>query len=219
MMKFGKIIGVTGCLIGIMLVTSCKGNDAGAAKSPAVNNPNSVENVINQQISIEDGVQDKPEDTAVTQETVTQETEIQDVKRQSGLNDNAPAPEPVETASQSQPSEEGIDVDLTVLSATMVYSEVYNMMVSPEAYMGKTVKMSGQYVPFYDDTTDKYYFACIIKDATACCAQGIEFELTDEYAYPDDYPTEGNEICVVGVFDTYEEGETKYCTLRKAKIV
>ena len=30
----------------------------------------------------------------------------------------------------------GGDVDLTVLSSTMVYSEVYNMMVSPDNYKG-----------------------------------------------------------------------------------
>ena len=30
-----------------------------------------------------------------------------------------------------------------MLSSTMVYSEVYNMMVDPESYIGKTVKMDG----------------------------------------------------------------------------
>ena len=46
----------------------------------------------------------------------------------------------------------------------------------------------------------------IIQDATACCAQGMEFVLTDEYSYPDDYPDEGSEITVMAVFDTYQEG-------------
>ena len=61
--------------------------------------------------------------------------------------------------------------------------------------------------------------ACIIQDATACCAQGIEFVLTEDYVYPDDYPEVDEEICVVGVFDTYQEGDYTYCTLRKAKLV
>ena len=30
-----------------------------------------------------------------------------------------------------------VDLDLTKLSATMVYSEIYNMMVSPDKYVGK----------------------------------------------------------------------------------
>ncbi|MCR5238419.1 MAG: hypothetical protein K6E34_14605 [Lachnospiraceae bacterium] len=110
----------------------------------------------------------------------------------------------------------GVDVDLTVLSSTMVYSEVYNMMVSPDNYKGKTVKMKGQFVPYFDESTGKHYFACYISDATACCSQGMEFILTDEYSYPEDYPQEGDTICVVGTFDTYMEGENMYCTLRNA---
>ena len=118
----------------------------------------------------------------------------------------------------SKESADGIDVDLTVLSSTMVYSEVYNMMYHPEQYIGKTVKMKGMFTMFHDDVTNKNYFGCIVKDATACCAQGIEFELTGDYVYPDDYPAEGNDICVIGTFETYKEGENTYCTLRNARL-
>ncbi len=121
--------------------------------------------------------------------------------------------------SEESNSEEDIDVDLTQLSSTMVYSEVYNMVFYPENYIGKTVKMSGSYMVFHDEGTDKYYHACIISDATACCAQGIEFELAGEPGYPDDYPELGAPVCVVGVFDIYREGEEKFCTLRDARIV
>ena len=112
---------------------------------------------------------------------------------------------------------EGIDIDLTLLSSTMVYSQVYDMMMYPENYVGKTVRMSGLYTDFYDEAADKHYFACIIQDATACCAQGIEFELTDDYKYPEDYPKEDDLITVTGVFDTYMEGEAMYVTLRNAR--
>ncbi len=114
---------------------------------------------------------------------------------------------------------DAVDVDLTVLSSTMVYSEVYNMMSEPSSYIGKTVKMAGPFACFHDDATDKYYFACIIRDATACCAQGLEFVLKDERSYPDEYPELNEEICVVGVFDTYKEGEYLYCTLRNAELL
>ena len=122
------------------------------------------------------------------------------------------------TSNRTDDQSSGVDVDLTALSSTMVYSEVYNMMTSPEDYIGKTVKMRGTYAVYHDEQTDKYYFACIIKDATACCAQGIEFELTDDYTYPDDYPEEGGEVCVVGAFDTYKEGSNTYATLRNAQL-
>lgn len=138
--------------------------------------------------------------------------------RSSGVNENAPLPEPVDDSAVLGNSEEGIDIDLTNASATVVYSEVYDMMYFPENYVGKTIKMDGLFTYYYDEAMDKYYFACIIMDATACCSQGIEFELTDDYVYPDDYPEDGGDICVVGTFDTYEEDGFTYCVLRDARL-
>lgn len=60
------------------------------------------------------------------------------------------------------------------------------------------------------------YFSCIIVDATACCSQEIEFVLSGEHAYPDDYPEEGSEIVVQGIFNTYEENGYMYCQLKDA---
>lgn len=116
-------------------------------------------------------------------------------------------------------ADEKVDIDLTALSSTMVYTEVNNMMTTPEQYIGKTVKMSGSFAVYHDEETDVYYFACLIADATACCSQGIEFELAGNYTFPNDYPAVESEICVSGVFDTYQEGEYRYCTLRNAKLL
>ncbi|MBQ9543988.1 MAG: hypothetical protein IJV00_02535 [Clostridia bacterium] len=120
-----------------------------------------------------------------------------------------------DTSSVTQPVDAGpVDVDLTKLSSTMVYSEVYNMTYSPEDYTGKRVRMRGSFA--YAEGDGRYYFACIIADATACCAQGIEFVLKDERKFPDEYPAEGAEITVVGVFETYNEGTFQYCQLTDA---
>ena len=110
-----------------------------------------------------------------------------------------------------------IDLDLTTMSATMVYSEVYDMMYTPENYVGKTIKMEGQCATYEDPKTGNNYYACIIQDATACCSQGVEFDLADSYEYPADYPADGSEVTVIGVFDTYDEDGETYCTLREAQ--
>ena len=110
-----------------------------------------------------------------------------------------------------------IDVDLTVLSSTMVYSEVYNMMMNPKKYIGKTVKMNGAYAIYEGE--NRIYHACLIADATACCSQGIEFQLSGSLKYPDDYPEIGSDITVIGTFDTYMEGECVFCQLIDAVIV
>jgi hypothetical protein len=101
----------------------------------------------------------------------------------------------------------------------MVYAEVSNIVLSPEKYIGKTMKMDGVFAIYYDEETDKYYYACLIQDATACCQNGIEFVPADERKYPDDFPELGSIITVTGVFDTYEEGGYTYCTLREAKLI
>ncbi|MGE4277548.1 MAG: hypothetical protein AB7E30_10295 [Lawsonibacter sp.] len=110
------------------------------------------------------------------------------------------------------PAKDGsVDVDLSVLSSTMVYAEVYNMMTDPGAYMGKTIRIKGQYNSSYFEDTKKYYFFVVISDATACCQQGIEFQWNGEHSYPEDYPEDGSEIEVTGVFGSYQElGQTYY---------
>jgi hypothetical protein len=112
----------------------------------------------------------------------------------------------------------GVDVDLTQLSSTMVYSEVYNMLVSPDDYIGKTIKMKGAFSIYQDEATDKVYYTCIIADATACCSQGLEFVWKGEHKYPEDYPKLDSEITVTGEFQTYEEDGSLYCTLIDSEI-
>ncbi|MFI3212193.1 MAG: hypothetical protein R3Y24_02530 [Eubacteriales bacterium] len=101
-------------------------------------------------------------------------------------------------------------IDLTTLSSTMVFAEVYYMMVTPEVYEGKTVRMEGQFVVYENPDSGQLYFACVIEDATACCQQGVEFVLTEDKVYPDDYPEVGSTITVIGVYETYMEGEYLY---------
>ncbi len=110
-------------------------------------------------------------------------------------------------------------IDLTEMSSTMVYSQVYNMVFYPERFIGTKVKMEGIYSDFFDMAKGNHYFGCLIMDATACCAQGIEFQPTDEYSYPDDYPSDGDMVTVEGEFDVYTEDGNQYCTLKNASII
>lgn len=126
----------------------------------------------------------------------------------------APVPE-----SNSSDAEYKSVVDLTVLSNTMVYAEVYNMLVAPEDYIGRTVKMAGQFSIYQDSSTGVSYYACVIADATACCSQGIEFVLAGEHSYPEDYPALGTEIIVLGEFQTYSEDGMLYPHLVNAQLL
>ena len=133
-----------------------------------------------------------------------------------GASASEPQPSPAITE-PPQASADGAEVDLTVLSSTMVYSEVYNMLYNdPAHYLGKTVKARGEF-SIYQLVTDGVLqpdpvsYACIISDAAACCAEGMEFVLEGDLTYPDDYPELGTEITVIGEFRSYEEnGMTRY---------
>lgn len=125
--------------------------------------------------------------------------------------ENNNAPKEADLSVENGVSSADVDVDLTVLSSTMVYAEVYNMMSNPEEYVGKTIKIKGQYYSEYLDDTQKYYHYVIISDATACCQSGIEFIWDDNsHVYPDEYPENETEIEISGVFNSYEELGQKY---------
>lgn len=130
---------------------------------------------------------------------------------------------PLETA-PSKDTGESTFVDLTALSSTMVYGEVFAMMSSPEDYVGKTVKMQGifskgQLYAAGSLNDGGTVFACVIQDATACCAQGIPFELAGDHTYPQDYPELGDTITVVGTFEIHQQEGMQFCRLRDAELV
>ena len=145
----------------------------------------------------------------------------------SAPTESIPTPKEQETPGKSKPSQPyagKVDVDLTVLSSTMVYSEVYNMLYNdPAHYLGKTVKVSGKFSIYQLVTNgvlqpDPVSYACIISDAAACCAEGMEFVLKGDLTYPDDYPELGAEIIVIGEFQSYEENGMTWYHLVNARL-
>ncbi len=110
------------------------------------------------------------------------------------------------------------ELDLTTMSGTMVYAEVSNMIKTPSDYLGKKVKINGTFDVYVDPKTESYYYACIVRDATACCSSGIEFSPSKKLKYPDDFPKVGTPIAVGGEFETYKEGETTYLRLKNAEM-
>ncbi len=125
------------------------------------------------------------------------------------------AAEPVTPAAKNYK----VDLDLSKLSGTVVFSQVYNMMADPEPYLGMVIRMAGYYSSYEDTEKDAVYHACIIPDASACCSQGIEFVWKGEHAWPDEYPAEGTDIVVTGRLETYEEDGYTYLHLMDAELV
>ena len=152
-----------------------------------------------------------------TTEAATEKTVNEEITEEETTEE--PASEDVTSTQEAGGSDDGerpaVELDLSAMSGTMVYSEVSNICAYPDEYRGKVIQMKGLYNFYHDDATGNDYYACIIQDATACCASGIEF-------VPDGFENEitpGEEITVAGTFDTYKEGNFTYPTLRNAWLV
>ena len=125
---------------------------------------------------------------------------------QSAAAVSTPAPTPAATSTPqptATPSPDSVDLDLTQLSATMVFAEVAAMVRTPEDYLGKTVRMAGPLAVYEANPAlgIDYFYTVVIQDATACCQQGMEF------IWPEGtLPEAGTGLVVTGTFAEYDCG-------------
>ena len=104
-----------------------------------------------------------------------------------------------------------VDIDLTKMRSTMVYSTVFNMVNNPAKFVGKTMRMHGEYTTYHISINDptQIIHACIVRDAAGCCSQGLEFILSNRK-----YPTGANEITVVGIIAVQKISGKYVCYLK-----
>ena len=196
----------------IFLMTGCsRYEDAGKG----IQSENSVDKVISSQMEDEMSPTVSIMDESIENESIENESiENESIENESIENEAA--------ESETQKTETEVDFDLTAMSSDMVYATVYQMMSVPEQYEGKTFRMEGNFYATYYEPTQKYYYYCIIQDATACCAQGMEFVWEDgTHTYPDEYPSDDAYVEVEGIFETYREDEDEnllYCRLANATL-
>ncbi len=187
-----------------LLIMGCSNNDS---SRDSANDSNSVDKAINEQINDAD-------DASKNTDTETSDTESIDTEENPSMGSQT---EPLEEVAPQ--SADGVDYDLTTMNSDMVYATVYQMMIEPDAYIGKTIRMDGLYYAGYDKRTDQHCHYCIIQDAMACCAQGLEFVWGDgSHVYPDEYPQDNTNVVVQGVFETYQKEGGNYCRLKDATL-
>ena len=175
----------------------CMINIAGCVKkeSKKITTGSSVDKIVKEKTEKKETQNTKRKETKKQQEE-----KIQESKGQGG---------------QQTPGSD-VDYDLTNMNKDMVYATVYQLMVEPDKYIGKTLCIDGLYYTGQNEKTGTYYHYNIIKDALACCSQGLEFVCGDgSHVYPDEYPKDETEIEVKGTFETYKEpgDDTLYCHL------
>lgn len=98
-----------------------------------------------------------------------------------------------------------IDIDLSTMGSTMIFSMVFNMLIKPEEYDNQNLKIKGNFVVYISKENNQRYFSIIIPDATQCCQQGIPFIWFGETKnYPNDFPAIGTEVTLIGKYKTIE---------------
>jgi len=156
--------------------------------------------------------------TQMSEESVIQNDTIENNEiKNNKIKNNKIKNNKIETINQTKE----VAYDLTTMGSEMVYAMVYQFMMNPQDYIGETIKMQGTYYSVWYEQTQKYYHYCIIQDALACCAQGMEFVWEDgSHSYPEEYPENETEVLITGEFETYqEEGDTSlYCRLKNASM-
>lgn len=127
---------------------------------------------------------------------------------------------PQSNVSPTQPASK-VDIDLTVLSPTMLLAEVQNIAEKSYEYEGKIMKINGRFNSFIYEGNNKRYYQCVLSDA--CCTFesgiGLEFEWAGSHKYPDDYPEIQDPITVTGRLEVYEEDGKYYAHLTSSEVV
>ena len=193
-------------LLASALLCSCKDNSA-AEKNALIDE-------IVSQISAEDAAAATNDGAKSVTTTAPETTAKIQISSELTLGTNPPSSEATDPV-QLDP----VDMDLTQMNATMIYSIIYDLMVKPNDYYGKSLIVDGYFDTMYLDEFQTRYFFVVVPDATACCVQGLEFKLPDDKVYPDDYPEPGTDIRVRGVLGSYEEAGQTYAYISADQMI
>lgn len=113
---------------------------------------------------------------------------------------------PLMTVDDSQPpqntgtekSSKKFDIDFSKMNYTMMSAQIFDMMIEPESYIGKTVKFTGQFLSTFDEESRIRFYSILKYDATACCQTGLPFIWEGTHDFPEDYPEELSDIEICG---------------------
>ena len=105
-----------------------------------------------------------------------------------------------------------VDLDLSGLEETEVYTKTLRIAQDPEAYVGQTIRIKGIFSSIHSEAMNRYYYSCVAHDKDGCCTEGLEFILPEGEKYPEP----GDKITVVGTYAIYEEDGGTYGQLEDA---
>lgn len=100
---------------------------------------------------------------------------------------------------ETEKSEQKVDLDWSKMNYNMLSSVVFDILINPDEYAGKKIKVSGNYYTSLHE--GKRYFSVLVWDATGCCPAGLDFIPPEGLSYPEDFPKDDEKITVTGTLD------------------
>lgn len=124
----------------------------------------------------------------------------------------------VETEIQNNQSSD-VDIDLTDVSSTIAYTQLFVIQRKPDEYIGKTVKLNGEFQVIENTENNIKFFAIIVSDDAACCKVGYEIVFSEKYKQSTDFPQIGENVTLVGKVNGFEKDGLTYINLIEVEIV
>ncbi len=136
----------------------------------------------------------------------------------SGEGTDADVVEVTQEAVDTEAEEHVDEIDLTMMSPTMLFAEVVNMTRTPKKYDGATVTLrGGLMILAVDLETGVGSYSCYVEDATKCCQRGIGFTI-DRPLEDTSILVEGSEVIIKGTFEIYEMGGRNFVRIADCDI-
>lgn len=98
---------------------------------------------------------------------------------------------------------EPVDLDLSIMPASVAYAQAIAFQRDPDAYLGQTLRIAGTFN--YSEARGRG--VVIIADTSGCCETSLDFACAEALCYPEDYPDLYSRFVVVGRLELIENGE------------
>ena len=101
----------------------------------------------------------------------------------------------------------GVDLDLSVMPASIAYAQMTAMQREPEAYIGQTLRVAG----IFNYSEARQRGVVIVADSSGCCETSLDFICAEPISWPDDCPELYARIVLVGRYEPSPDDDGAYC--------
>lgn len=100
-----------------------------------------------------------------------------------------------------------VDLDLSIMPASVAYAQMTAIQREPEAYVGQTLRIAG----VFNYSEARQRGVVIVADRSGCCETSIDFICVEPISYPENYPELYSRIVLIGCYELSTDDTGIYC--------